>query len=267
MKTNNICSVLINTCDKYEDAWYPFFELVKKYWSNCTYKFYLNTEKKEYNHNDIELTVLNQLGDANISSIRWGERLKSSLNYIDTPFVILLLEDFFLQDFVDFLELENCIKMMEQDENLVAIYFKRIKGFTESYSENSNYFIMNENKKYKVNLQAGIWRKSELQKLIYRDDSPWSIEENGQNRIENTKMKFLCSKKGTHSSCKDCVFPYLTDRKLGYGIWRGKWMWKNNKLLNRNGIKLNKISMDKFTRFDMILYYFYKLKERLYTIK
>lgn len=263
MEVNNICSVLINTCDKYEDAWHPFFELVKKYWVDCPYKFYLNTEKKDCIHDGIELTVLNHSINSQNCEMTWGERIKACLQNIDSPFVILFLEDFFLQDNVDQKEIEACLEMMSQDENLIAVYFKQIEGYTDNYSANSKYYMMTENKRYKLNLQAGLWRKEELQKLIYDTDSPWSLEEEGQSRIANSEMKFLCSKNGTHTNYEHCVFPYLTDRKLGYGIWSGKWLWNNDRLFEKNGIKINEISMDRFTRFDMLQYYFKRLKEKL----
>lgn len=42
----NNCAILLSTCDKYEDAWLPFFTLFKTYWKECTFPIYLNTETK-----------------------------------------------------------------------------------------------------------------------------------------------------------------------------------------------------------------------------
>ncbi|CZR03829.1 Hypothetical protein TFLO_2864 [Trichococcus flocculiformis] len=256
------CSILVNSCDKYEDAWYPFFELTKKYWINCPYKFYLNTEKKKYTHMGIDLTVLNSISYSSNGST-WGARIEDCLKQIDTTYVILLLEDFFLQDKVNQDELQTCINMMDNNSEIVAIYFKRIFGFTTEYDKNPNYYLMTENQEYKLNLQAGLWRKEELQKLISKEDSPWSFEEEGYLRIDNPTSLFLCSKKGTHSSIKNSVFPYFTDRKLGFGIWSGKWLWNNDGLFERNGITINEISMDRFTKSDMLRYYFKRLKDKL----
>lgn len=41
-------ALLVNTCDKFEDCWIPFFSLLKKYWPDCSGKIYLNTEYKSY---------------------------------------------------------------------------------------------------------------------------------------------------------------------------------------------------------------------------
>lgn len=254
-------SILINTCDKYEDAWYPFFELMKKYWQDCPHKVFLNTETKQYHHQGLNLIVLNlpkELGD-----VSWGKRIKSCLERIDSKFVILLLEDFFLQEPVDTEELNRCVDLMESDCRYAAIYFKQIDGFTDVYNKDPRYFLMSENIMYKLNLQAGLWRKTDLEALIGDEDSPWSFEFVAQNRLEGQDKIFLCSRAGTHYDYKGAVFPYLTGRSTGYGIWTGKWLWNNDKLFKKNGIQMREIHLQRFSRFDMFKYYCRRLKEEI----
>ena len=254
-------SILINTCDKYEDAWYPFFELMKKYWQDCPHKVFLNTETKQYHHQGLNLIVLNlpkELGD-----VSWGKRIKSCLERIDSKFVILLLEDFFLQEPVDTEELNRCVDLMESDCRYAAIYFKKIDGFTDVYNKDPRYFLMSENIMYKLNLQAGLWRKTDLEALIGDEDTPWSFEFVAQNRLEGQDKIFLCSRAGTHYDYKGAVFPYLTGRSTGYGIWTGKWLWNNDKLFKKNGIQMREIHLQRFSRFDMFKYYCRRLKEEI----
>ncbi len=258
---DDLCSVLVNSCDKYEDAWYPFFELLKKYWYDCPFKFYLNTESKNYEHKGIDLTVINGC-HCSIITEKWGERLKKCLKKIDSPYVILLLDDFFMQKEVLEDELESCITMMENDYEIIVIYFKNIHIGKTNYESNGKYNIINENRKYKLNLQAGLWRKADLETLISDDDSPWSFEENGHFRISSPSKKFLCSRAGSHTNIKNCVFPYLTARNLGFGIWNGKWLWNNEKLFRKNGIKVDDIKMERFSKIDLFCHYFFRLKEK-----
>ena len=256
----DLCSVLVNTCDKYEDAWYPFFELVKRHWGKCDFPFYLNTETKHYSHSGINLTVLNTSDEKNA----WGKRIKECLVKIDTAYVVLLLEDFFLQKDVDENELYNCIKIMESNPQMTAIYFKHTTGFNYPSQKYPKYYEMIENKDCKLNLQAGLWRKDDLFSLVGDDDSPWTFETEGYKRVKPEQV-FLCSKDGTHTNLENCVFPYLTDRRLGYGIWGGKWLWNNEKLFKKNGINLSDISMERFGRADLLVYYCKRLKEKVYT--
>lgn len=263
MKDEN-CSVLVNSCDKYEDAWYPFFELIKRYWKGCPYLFYLNTETKKYDHQGVNLTVINDSASDRKNS--WGKRLKHCLEQVDSQYVILLLEDFFLQQDVNQSELDSCIKMMEENENIKAVYYKQIDGYNNVYAPNPLYYHMNEKKRYILNLQAGLWRVKDLYSLIDDNDSPWSFEEEGATRVNEDDI-FLCSTRGTHTDMTNCIFPYLTDRRTGYGIWAGKWLWNNNKLLKKNGVKIDNISLENFTRLDMVKYYINRVYQNIINVK
>lgn len=258
---NNICTVVVNSCDKYEDAWYPFFELSKKYWKGCEYPFILNTESKNYNHSGINLSVVNyKPTEGHMSS--WGARFRNCLANVHSKYVIILLEDFFFQKEVDQKEIDSCIEMMENNSHIKAIYFKQIDGYKEVYDENPLYFHMKEKKRYILNLQAAIWRTEDLIAFTHESDSPWSFEEEGSSRVGADDI-FLCSTRGTHTDMSNCAFPYLTDRRTGFGIWAGKWLWNNNKLFKQNGIELPSLHMDKFTRIDMLKYYMHRISQEI----
>lgn len=38
------CSVIVMSCDRYREAWEPFFVLLKKYWNGNLRPYYLVTE-------------------------------------------------------------------------------------------------------------------------------------------------------------------------------------------------------------------------------
>ena len=46
---NNDVTIIVNSCDKYECAWEPFFKLFKINWPECeSFNIILNTEEKKY---------------------------------------------------------------------------------------------------------------------------------------------------------------------------------------------------------------------------
>lgn len=47
-------SVLVNTCDKFEDCWNPFFQLFSLYWQDYKGTIYLNTEK-DYSFDGLDI--------------------------------------------------------------------------------------------------------------------------------------------------------------------------------------------------------------------
>ena len=49
MRKNDI-TIIVNSCDKYSDLWYPFFELLRIQWPDLSYPIILNTESKTYVH-------------------------------------------------------------------------------------------------------------------------------------------------------------------------------------------------------------------------
>ena len=63
----NSVSILINSCDAYEDIWEPFFRCFSENWPDCPYPIYLNTETKEYNPDYIHVTSLNVIRGKNIN--------------------------------------------------------------------------------------------------------------------------------------------------------------------------------------------------------
>ncbi len=235
---------------------------MKKNWTDCEYKLYLNTEHKSYSHEGIDVSVLNLSESSTDNQVPWGKRTKDCVKRIQTTYTIMMLEDFFLQKDVQQQEIDNCIDMMDNNPNIVAIYFKRISGYEEDYCENEKYYCMSENKPFKLNLQAGIWRTEALVNLIEDDDNPWQFEYASSRASDN--MIFLCSKYGSHSEMENSVFPYLLVRSLGYGIWEGRWLWNNKKLFLKNGFTVDKINMKtcSFIQYK-IEYFFTRVKGKL----
>lgn len=119
-------ALLVNSCDKYEDLWAPFFTLLKKYW-NPEYPIVLNTESKDFNFEGLNIKTLKLFENKNVE---WSERLRITLENIDSEYVITLLDDFFLEKSVDNNKINQCVKWMDENQNIAAFYFVyNILGF------------------------------------------------------------------------------------------------------------------------------------------
>src|SRR5438270_12060517 len=83
------CSVLVLSCDSYSDLWRPFFTLFWRHWPDCPLDVYLGTNSTRYE-------------DARVCSLNagrgepWSKRLRYFLNQMDSRYVLIMLEDFFL---------------------------------------------------------------------------------------------------------------------------------------------------------------------------
>lgn len=241
------CTIIVNSCDKYEEAWYPFFELLKKFWPNRKADIILNTEKKQYRHEGLTVCCVNYSGVG-----EWSDRLIHVLKAVDSRYVILLLEDFFLQGYVDQKEIDYCISCMKKNENIAVFYFKHITGHDEPSSVYKQYNKMDVHKKYIINCQAALWEKSALLEFLVQGESPWKMEEEGHLRLETTK-EFYCSKMGTYKNSSQDVFNYLWAAETGYGICKSKWLWNNKYLFRKYNIKVNYKSLSEMTWIDYIV--------------
>lgn len=211
--SNNNCSILINSCDGYEDIWTPFFSCFKSNWSNCPYKIFLNTEHKNYVHEGLEIFPLNVVKE---EKVEWGERLLDCLSRITTEYVIMLFDDFCLEKEVNQIEIEKCIHEMENDYNIDAFYLINI--FPELVDRSNRKFIeIPLGKEYRLNSAPGVWRKSSLIKYTGKIDTPWAWEYFGSFRTKKQKKSKIYTLNGMAD-----LYPY--NYSIGGAIHRGKWV-------------------------------------------
>ena len=113
----NDVSILVNTCDLYEDAWDPFLFLLKKNWPNFNYPVFLNTENKKYSGNEMKITTISN------GKLIWSERVLNSLEKIDSKYILFFLEDFFLLSPVNTELLGISIDVLNKYENVGVISY------------------------------------------------------------------------------------------------------------------------------------------------
>lgn len=200
LKANTCCTIIVNSCDNYEDTWYPFFKIFKAEWPDCRFPIILNTETKSYSYGNLPITCL-QLYE-NTTSPAWSKRLLDTLNLIDSKYVLFLIDDFFITDRVDSQEIDFVIEQMKKDSSIGVCYIspmnpihtkddKRIDfGGHKGYSERAKIankwtFIRDFAKPYEkkdlrglnlVNAQAAIWERSFLIETLHPKESPWDWE-------------------------------------------------------------------------------------------
>lgn len=230
MKTDKKCSVLVTSCDAYEDAWYPFFKLFNIMWPDCKYPIFLNTESKEYTCEDLKVTGLHPKSThvKKGKQISWSKRLKEAVEQIDSKYILFFLEDFFLMSPVRSDVVEKCLNYMDQNKNVAIIDFYQEPHDDQIVLEEFSYTSRSYD--YAINTMAALWRKDFLIEII-RDENPWDFEFFGTRRWWKTNNKIL-----THKEEFSPVFDYKIKPVLGYGIFQGKWLRKNPELFSKYNI-------------------------------
>ena len=186
------CTVLVNSCDKYEDLWNPFFTLFKKYWPTCSYDIILNTEQKKYQFNGLDIKTY-AMSDP---TEKWGERFLKHLSKVDTEYVIVLLYDFFFRDYVREDRLNSCVEAMNKDKSITCFSFCYVDDENNMPCEYEGFEQRPQKGDYRFNLQAALWRTKDLISYIFPEETPWEWEEEGNIRSYVVDKKFYVTKHG-----------------------------------------------------------------------
>ncbi len=209
-------TILVNSCDSYEDCWYPFFTLFEKYWENCPYDMVLNTETKSYFSSKLNVR---QFNSPKLKNMAYGGRMFYHLQKIKTPYVLLLLDDFFLRDYVDMPKIEQILSWMKKDKNIAVFSFANVKDPLNIPSEGYVGFDRRpQYGEYKLNLQAALWDREKLIRYTKKHEDPWAFETIGSMRTFETEDAFYVLRDESASPINYGKRPGLT-----WGIVRGKW--------------------------------------------
>lgn len=206
-------SIVVNSCDAYEDVWEPFFLTFRDYFGIEDIDIVLNTETKKYNLNSSRIRAL-ELSCKNIS---WGKRFRLALDKIETEYVLCLYDDFILEKEVDKKNIDMCVSWLEKDPKIAVFYLNNIEGKNEDSNKYNGFEKLPQRKDYKLNSSPGIWRKETLMRYIEDNDNPWAWEFFGSARTYNSEDEFYCVSKGN-----EAIYPY--SNRLGGAIHRGKWV-------------------------------------------
>lgn len=205
------CSVLVCSCDKYNDTWDIFFKCLEQNW-NCPYELYLNTESFDYKYSgNLSINVLKT------GHKEWGKRLKTALKTIDTEYVIFLLDDFFLTEKVDVTKLNHCIDWMNNNPKISVFSFYRTKTNNIKSTKYPGFEKRPKKCEYKLNCQAAIWRRKKLISYIRNHENPWDWELLGSVRASRYKEEFYSIMESEKS-------PFVYNAIYGGGVHRGKWV-------------------------------------------
>jgi hypothetical protein len=218
MKSNY--SILVNTCDKFEDCWEPFFKLFSIYWKDCNAQIFLNTEYKNYSYENLKihsLKVCEQNKDAH--KITWSECLIRALNTIDSDVVLYLQEDYFLKSEVNNACVEKYVQLMTENKDIDCIHLTDQAVIASSTSDKyQGLYNVELKQRYKISCQAALWRKDTLLSYLRSYENAWQFEEFASKRSALSNHNFFVVDKKVVIKDKFEIIPYIFT-----GIVQGRW--------------------------------------------
>lgn len=237
-------SILVLSFDGYSDVWEAFFKTKNRYWGTCKYKTRLVSNYKVYP--GVETICVGE-------EICWSDRTLKALEYVNEPYVMLLLEDYLLASDVNTKEIDEALNyIVENDINYLRIITIPKSKNVSIYRD--IYIPIYANEEYGINLQASIWKTSYLKESILKFyGSPWDFE-----------IGFLAET--INSSATPMQSCYMTEHNLiniKNGVLKGKWFPSVLKYYSRMGIDFNWENRGKLSFYDECKY---ELKVKLKNI-
>lgn len=207
-------TVVVNSCDKYKDCWLPFFQCYEKNW-NPGYPIVLVAESESYSYGDLPITAF-QLYQ-NQQTVSWSELRMETLRRISTPYIIFLLDDFFLEHKVDQETIEQCVSWMNENPDVSVFYFEPIGAGSNLDDHRFPGFERRPEKcEYKLNCQAALWRREKLIEYMRPHESAWYFETLGSRRASRYHESFY-----SRSAAAPSIMEYHYE--IGGALHRGKW--------------------------------------------
>ena len=227
------CTILVCSCDTYEDAWYPFFKLFSEYWSDCPYDIILNTESKKFCYPGLDIKCFQKYKN---KSVPYGKRLIEHLKEIKTDYVLVMLDDFFLRKKVDTNEINQYVDFLKNNKDVAVVSFDSVKDELNCADGKLEKFLLRPKYgEYKVNLQGAIWNREKLLNYVKANESPWEFEVKGTFRSFETEDKFY-----TLEDLSLTPMDYGKKKGLTWGIVRGKWVLDDvEPLFNKHNINID----------------------------
>lgn len=226
MKKKDV-TLLINTCDSYEDILDSFFFLLHRYWSDLPFDIVLSSESLNYKNKYFKIKNVHPKD----KKCSWTKRMYEALQEIETDYVLFLLDDFFLTGKVNTEEIFRCLDYLKNNQNIVNFtYYPIVVGAVPAME---GYRIREKDTKYKVALIASLWNKKHFIKYVKDvDENIWEFEVNATIR--------------SNTIYADDIFYCLdnTNMPIPYdfctlGLTSGKWLKNTISLFEKEGIKMN----------------------------
>lgn len=209
------CVIVVNSCDAYADVWPLFFAALKDHWPHCPFPLVVNTESLDAAAPG--LRVRSHVMAPHERSLPWGTRLLSTLKDQSSEYVLMLFDDFVLEDAVDSEAIDRCVAWMDADPFISVFYLSHVPGTARPESAYPGFEAIPRLTNYRLNSAPALWRRRHLIELTREDDNPWIWELFGTSRTFFHRGWYFCARPG-----HETIYRY--NYTMGGAIYRGKWV-------------------------------------------
>ncbi|RYG74982.1 hypothetical protein EON80_02180 [bacterium] len=169
-------TVLVSSFDGFDACWPPFSHGMKRYWPGSP-PIRLLTNFKHYEDGQVKALPVG-------ADQGWSDNIRTALQSVETPFVLYIQEDYWLQSPVDSAKLGRFVDLMEEHGGNYLRLIPCPPPDADSGFEPEIGLIAAE-AEYRTSLQAAIWRVETLRELLVAGESAWDFELVGTPRSRN----------------------------------------------------------------------------------
>jgi len=213
------CTILVTSCDAYRDVERPFIRLWRKFWPDCPFETVLLTETARPDGEEaaFDRTIATGRGKS------WCEMLVEGLSQIDTPYVMMVMNDYLLEAQVD---TRLVLKRLGQAKEFNAANV-RLEPNPPGRRPwpGTDLLECPKNVAYCVTCQTGIWNREYLAGLARRNRSAWEFERFGSFMVADEKRPLLVAPRRE--------FPFIDSVHKGY------WEKAGVRVCRENGVEVD----------------------------
>lgn len=228
-------TVIVNTSDGYHDCWRPFFTLFDKYWADNNAPVLLNTESVDWADSRVEIRCAKTGRATPGLKPSWSERLIACLDQVETPLVLYMQEDYFLESPVNDELVRSFADLMLRDSEVRHIgltHFGSCGPFTPTADE--RLWQIAQRARYRISTQAGLWHVPTLRSHLRAGEDVWMFEIYGTRRAWRRPELFLTANRSVFAPPSNPIIQYTHT-----GIIQGKWHLAMPRLFEDHGIKVD----------------------------
>lgn len=183
-------SIVVFSCDKYQELWAPFFEMFFKSLpslktTNVHVPIYLVANSQKYN--DARVTTINIQNEKS-----WSDNALTVLASVKTKYVWIILEDYFftridekrLYEVFNFIRSED-VAYCQLGYDCIDLATRRKKELFPGVAEKDRYEL------WRTSLYSCIWRAKDMAHILKSGESIWEFEIAGTIRSQGLYGKFL----------------------------------------------------------------------------
>lgn len=177
-------TVVIGSCDSYNNMWKNFDILFKRYWNLDTENIFVG-----------ETIPIPYDGYINVlpgTNLPWGQRILEGLKLVKTDYVCLLLEDYYLTENINGEFIKQHIDILEERKaDKVMFATLSSPGNYNLIQLESDLFQFRTQSMYLNSVQPAIWKINYIKDVLKPDYSPWDFELKGNFYTSTLNPKIL----------------------------------------------------------------------------